>query len=84
MVHWQVFDDEGKDRTPKPMLGQPLMQAARGVLPMLGESFQAGGGGGGGGGGLAGDSSQRESVVGGDHGVGSGPPTQCLPCFTGL
>lgn len=80
-MHWQVFDDEGKDRTPKPMLGQPLMQAARGVLPMLGESFQAGGGGGGG---LAGDSSRRESVVGGDHGVGSGPPTQCLPCFTGL
>ena len=59
----QVIDEEGRDRTPKSMLGQPVLQAARLAQPRLGESFQAGG--------IpadfAGDAAWHESAAPADH-----------------
>lgn len=77
----QVIDEEGRDRTPKPMLATPLLPAAR--LPGLGESFQAGGHGA-----YASAAATRESVAGADH-AGDGEPARISasqsrrPCMLG-
>ena len=72
--HEQVIDEEGRDRTPKPMLATPLLPAAR--LPGLGESFQAGGHGA-----YAGAAATRESVAGAEH-AGDGEPPRASACQT--
>jgi len=66
-----VFDEDGKDRTPKSMLGQPALQAAHGALPKLGESFQAGGVLPG----RAGDTAWHDSAAAADH-AGAGAPAR--------
>ena len=67
-----MIDEEGRDRTPKPMLATPLLPAAR--LPGLGESFQAGGHGG-----YTGNAAIRESVAAAEHAGEGGPAHASVP-----
>ncbi len=70
----QVFDEDGKDRTPKSMLGQPALQAAHGALPKLGESFQAGGALPG----RAGDTAWYDGAAAAEHAGAGAPPRPAL------